>query len=115
MFLNQCYRSASGRVNVEFEGAHEIRISVNADKPGFVNLSNVWYPGWLADIDDKPTKIFRANYLFSAVAVPDGTHELRLVYKPSSFYVGAMVSLVSIFGMVLLIIYLSRKNRLKEA
>ena len=114
ILLTQCDRSASGRVDVEFEGAHEIRISVNADNPGFVNLSNVWYPGWLAEIDDKPTKIFRANYLFSAVAVPDGTHELRLVYKPSSFYVGAMVSLVSTFGMVLLIIYLIRKYRLKK-
>jgi hypothetical protein len=111
IFVPQCDQSASGWAHVELEDAQEISLSVKADNAGFVIFSNVWYPGWTAEIDDKPTKIFRANYLFGAVAVPEGTHKLRLVYKPSSFYIGAMVSLISIFGVALLTIYLVKNKR----
>lgn len=65
-------------------------------RPGFLVLADLYYPAWTAAIDGRPTRIYRANYLFRAVAVPAGTHEVRFVYRDRAFALGLLIALSAV-------------------
>jgi hypothetical protein len=79
---------------------NRVEISVHASSDGWLVLSNVWYPGWQATIDGIGVPIERANYLFQAVAVPAGEHMVQFSYRPRSFYLGAVISLLAVIGLL---------------
>ena len=110
IFISQCNRKTQGNVELKSEDRNEVQLIVKAEDAGYVILSNVWYPGWKAELDGQTTKVIRANYLYTAIAVPAGSHELRLVYRPASFYIGAMVSLISILGITLVAVIMVRNR-----
>src|SRR5262249_39559611 len=47
-----------------------IRIYVDSDTPGFLVLTDVWFPGWTCTFGGEETKVYRADYTFRAVKVP---------------------------------------------
>lgn len=53
-------------------------------------------PDGQATINKMPTKIYRANYNFRAVLVPQGSSVIELTYLPMSFLLGIFVSSISI-------------------
>jgi len=61
-----------------------VELEVNALRPGFVLLNDVWHPWWYATVDGKPADIQQANVLFRAVQVPRGRHVLRFEFRPFS-------------------------------
>jgi hypothetical protein len=77
-----------------------LQIEVDSPAPGYLVLSDPFYPGWRAEVDDQPAEILRANYAFRAVAVPAGTHRLTMAFRPPSWYAGLGISLVT--GLILL-------------
>ncbi len=76
------------------------RVTVNAeaDEGDMLILSDVWYPGWKAFVDGRSAPIQRILGAFRGVKLSSGKHEIRFVYEPSSFYVGAWVSFLSLLG-----------------
>jgi len=114
IFYSQCDRNTQGAVELISETPNDMQFTVKAEDAGYVVLSNVWYPGWKAELDGQPTDVIRANYLFTAISVPVGNHELRLVYRPASFYAGAMVSLISLLGTTLVALIVVRNRRRQE-
>jgi hypothetical protein len=82
---------------------------VAADAPGWLVLSDVWYPGWRAYVDGVSVSIYRANYLFRAVQLSAGTHEVEIVYRPTSFWLGSIVSLVT--WIILIALWLVYRRR----
>lgn len=87
----------------------KVELSVSTPAPSYVVLTDTYFPGWKAFVDDKQTKILRANYTFRAVAVSAGSHAIRYVYDPLSFRVGIAVSAVGIVG--LLAVFLWQRNQ----
>ncbi|KAF0134130.1 MAG: Uncharacterized protein FD145_886 [Candidatus Saganbacteria bacterium] len=75
-------------------GALEVIIEVQNTKPGFLFLSDTYYPGWKVFVDGKEDKIYRANYLFRAVELEEGKHIVRFIYDPWPFKLGMAVSCV---------------------
>ncbi len=57
-------------------------------------------PGWRAWIDDQEQPVFPAHSLFRGVYVPEGSHELVLEYRPSTFRNGLLISAL---GLLLLL------------
>ena len=55
-------------------------------------LTDPYYPGWRAFVDGEETPILRADYLFRAIALPPGSHEVRFVFAPPSLQRGAILS-----------------------
>jgi hypothetical protein len=51
-------------------------------------------PGWKAWVDGRREPILPAQVAFQAVRFPDGARDLRLVYRPTSFFVGMVLSFV---------------------
>jgi len=68
---------------------------VEASEPSLVVVSQTYYRDWHAYLDGRPAQLFRANYAFQAVQVPEGRHHVHLVYEDSAFREGAIISLVA--------------------
>jgi hypothetical protein len=93
---------------------NRIEIQTSTTAPAWLVLSDVWYPGWQARVDGEPTRLLRADYLFRALRVPAGEHQILLSYQPLSFWGGAALSLISILFTVIIFIRLRRAVRRQD-
>lgn len=75
---------------------------ITTTTPALFYLSDTWYPGWKATINNKETKIYQANYALRAVVVPQGESLITFTYLPGSFVWGIVVSIVSLLVLILL-------------
>jgi len=83
---------------------NRLLIEARADHPGILVLSEMSYPGWEARLDGKPAKIFTADYLLRAVAMPAGEHQVEMRYTAPGARRGAIVSVCTLLllgGMVI--------------
>ena len=71
-------RAPSETVKVTYPTPQRAVLEVELKSPGLVVLSDVYYPGWMLTIDDKPATIYRVNRMMRGASVPSGAH--RLVY-----------------------------------
>lgn len=85
----------------------EIIINIKTNVSQMLFLSDNYYPGWKAYIDNKETKIYRADYTFRSIYLPAGNHIVKFAYEPLSFKIGLIVSILSV--VLLLIIFVSNK------
>jgi hypothetical protein len=60
----------------------EVVLDVRTSAPGFLVLTDQYYPGWRAEVDGAPAVIHRADYLFRAVPVDAGDHRVVFRYEP---------------------------------
>jgi len=73
-----------------------IDIKYQSNGPGWIVIRQTWFPGWKAEIDgSSQLKIHKVDYLFQGVYVPKGNHRISLSYKPDSFLLGCLLSLIS--------------------
>jgi len=89
----------------------ELRVTTNTAERRFLVVSEMYFPGWRAYVDGVQTPIFRTNYLFRGVVVPEGQHVVRFVYRPSSVLAGAAVSSLALIGIGVLLYRSSRTPR----
>ena len=85
--------SFSSSVDIKRYSHHEVILHTQSSGDSFLFLSDTYYPGWKAYLDGRETKLYRANYAFRAVAVPQGEHNVALRYLPASFSLGLKISL----------------------
>src|SRR3989344_412204 len=67
-----------------------------SDQPKLLFLSDNYYPGWKAQVDDEETQILRANYTFRAVPLIAGEHVVRFYYDSGAFKIGLLITLISL-------------------
>jgi len=91
-------------------GNQESIIKVDARGDGLLFVSDTYYPGWKAYVDGKESRIYRANYAFRAVFIPEGEHEVRFVYRPDSFFNGLKISGLSALSLIMLGFVLGRRK-----
>jgi hypothetical protein len=82
------------------------RLVILADmtQPGYLVLTDTYYPGWQATVDGEPTEILPANHAFRAVELSAGDHTIIFEYAPLSFRLGAWITLgaASLLAIVLI-------------
>ncbi len=90
-----------------------ISIGANYSEGGYLVLSDAFYPGWTATMDNEPVELLRANYLFRAVKIPGGRHMVRFTYTPYAFKKGMTAGLpVAVLGIILVLaFYYSARRR----
>ncbi|MFY8000884.1 MAG: YfhO family protein [Candidatus Kapaibacteriota bacterium] len=72
----------------------KIAFEVEATGNNLLFLSEVYYPaGWKAYIDGKETEIFKTNYAFRSVIVPQGKHTVEMRFTSDRFGLGKNLSL----------------------
>jgi hypothetical protein len=124
-FLNPDF-AADQTVIVEDSGIHEsvdqkaegtakildyrndyVRCDVTSATGGFLVLLDSWYPGWQAFVDGRRTDVYRANYAFRTVVVPEGNHVVEWRYRPYSFYLGLAASMTTLVSALIALSYLA--------
>ena len=95
---------------VEYE-PERVTINVRADSPGFVVLTDSYYPGWRATANNDVAPILRANYLFRAVPVEAGETTVTFEYRPDSFRQGALVSACTLLLVIVAAVATVRRGR----
>ncbi|MDI3339700.1 MAG: YfhO family protein [Sphaerobacter sp.] len=95
----------AGTATVTDVAANSVSVRVRTDRPAYLVLADLMYPGWVATIDGQPTPIATADGLFRAVTVPAGEHEVVFRFQPPLVRAGTAIALVAILvlgGMIAL-------------
>jgi hypothetical protein len=79
---------------------NRVTIDAAGAAPGWLVLADVWYPGWTCTVDDEPARIYRANYLFRAVHLEAGRHQIVFRFEPEWYWYGRMISLVALAAVL---------------
>lgn len=83
----------------------KISISAFVDKPGFMVLSETYYPhGWKAYVDGQETEIYKTNYILRGIQVPAGQHTIEFRFEPAEYTAGIWASTISFFGVIGLLV-----------
>jgi len=93
--------------------ANEKIYKVSVNQPQLVVFSEIYYPGWKVYVNGVRQKLMRVNYVLMGVYVTDTTKEIKLVFRPLIFYVGLIISALSIIGVVFLLII--HRNRIEKS
>jgi len=79
-------------VRITERRSSRLTLATRTMEPRFLVLSEMYFPGWRAEIDGVATRIERTNYLFRGVVVPAGIHTVTFAYRPASGVIGAALS-----------------------
>jgi hypothetical protein len=85
-------------VTIVADRGPELEIQTTTSSAGYLVLADAYYPGWQAEVDDVTTRIYRADYAFRAIYLPEGSHVVRFHYTPTWFDLGLRLS---VMGLVL--------------
>ena len=102
--------NTTGKAKVISYRPDNIVIETDTSNPGYLFLSESYYPGWKAFVDDQPTRILRGNYLFRVVELPEGHHVVRFTFDPLSIKVGISVTIFTLFMILIIIVFSFRKR-----
>jgi hypothetical protein len=92
-------RELHATANIKSYENQVVKIDAALDAPGILVLADSFYPGWRAYVNGKEEKIVRANLFFRAVYLPPGKHRVEFRYKPRSFTVGLIASIMTLCGV----------------
>lgn len=102
--INKAELRKDDQVGFKRVDCNHIEISLRTKSPSFLVLTENFYPGWHAEIEQNGSrsnaKILHANYLFQAVAVPAGDSVLRFSFSPAGFSTGLVLFGLAIFGLI---------------
>ena len=94
-------KDADSRIEVIEYLPHYISLSVDTGKDSLLVSGDTYYPGWTASIDGQNAKVYKVYNLLRGLYVPKGKHIVSFSYKPKSFYLGNIITILSL--MLLLV------------
>ena len=92
------------------ESETRIDLRTHSREPAFLVLSDTYYQGWQATVDGRPVTIYRSNYVSRGVALPSGDHVVTFSFRPVSFTVGLVISLLAFLFIVGLLVTKPRSS-----
>lgn len=97
-------------VNLSRENYNKFSLNTTLKDSGFLALSEINYPGWVAYDNGKKIEILKANYILRAMFLQKGQHSIILAYTPNFYQIGLAISLLTLsFSFLYIIIYVYRR------
>jgi hypothetical protein len=78
--------------NIVSYGPERVVIRAATERPAFLVVTDLHHPGWRARVDGVETEVLRADYLFRAVLIGPGDHEIEFVFDPLTVRLGRLGS-----------------------
>jgi uncharacterized membrane protein YfhO len=107
---NQCTTS-SQNINIVEDSANKLIFNTSNNCDRLVFISNSFFPGWQAFIDNQNTKIYQTNHMFQSVFVKAGDHHIELRYQPAHFKLAVYLAVSSVLSIFIILIYDRKKNK----
>jgi hypothetical protein len=85
-------------LSIDTYSPNEVKVTVGqTNQPTAILLSQMYFPGWTAEVNGKPATLLMANSLImGAIIGPGNKHELTFRYSPGDFYLGSIITLASL-------------------
>ncbi|MFQ6104895.1 MAG: hypothetical protein ACE5OP_11490 [Candidatus Glassbacteria bacterium] len=99
---------------LEYESPNSFYLECNLEEPGFVFMSENYYPSWKAYEGDVEIQILRCDYIFRAVYLAQGEHRIHFKFESTPLKVGFLITLLSttiIAAAVVFELVSRRKNK----
>lgn len=103
-------QSEGGKATITSYSPNQVTIEATATTDSLLFLSDTYYPGWKAYVDDQATRIYKANYAFRGVVVPKGNHEVIFRYEPDSSSIGIKISVISLLVAATMLMSVFKKS-----
>jgi len=99
--------------SIAFGSYQPNRIELHADvsAAGLLVLSEIYYPGWRAAINNQPAPVYKVDSILRGVVVSPGSNHIVMEYRPASIRVGAALSLLAFLGTFLFAAIVLRRDR----
>jgi hypothetical protein len=85
---------------VESYTPERVEMTAGAAAPRLVVLTDVYFPGWRAWVDDHEERILPADYTFRGLPLDPGPHRITMAYQPQSFRIGLWASVGSLLSLL---------------
>jgi hypothetical protein len=79
-----------------------IELRTENESAGLLVLSEVYDRGWVAEVDDRPLKIYQVNGALRGLRLDPGVHRIVMTYQPRSVWWGATLSAATLVATVLI-------------
>ena len=79
-------------MHINIDNPNYIEIDIDVSVPAMLVFTEVWYPGWEASVDSQSKPLYRINYCQRGVWVQEGTHNVKLKFRPVAWRLGLVVS-----------------------
>jgi len=99
--------------NIHWE-TNMISGTVDLSKDKILCMSIPYSKGWSATVDGQKAEILRGNYMFMAVPLTEGHHEVEFEYCSPGLKTGLLVSIVSVLVFISMLLYDRKNNRNKK-
>lgn len=76
-------------------------VEIRATGPGKLILSEIYYPGWVAEIDGKSVPISPAYGILRSIDVNSGIHSIKFIYRPTGTYIGIVISVLTLIIIIM--------------
>jgi uncharacterized protein YbaR (Trm112 family) len=111
-WMDQTAEEAAGDARLIYRTNNSIQLSVQASSYGFLLLNELSYPGWKAYLDGHQVRVWRANYLFRAIEIPPGDHEIEFRFEPDSLQLGLALTSPALALLLAAVVFrLKTRNR----
>ena len=81
-----------GSARIVRETNTEVEIESESNRPAFLVLADLYYPGWKAWVNGNIADILQTNYIQRGVKIPAGQVRVRMAFRPLSLYLGLGVT-----------------------
>jgi hypothetical protein len=106
-----------GTAKIHYESPTRARVDAAMRTDGMIVVSDMWDPGWRAQLDGASCSIERVDVALRGVRIPAGTHSVEMTYDPSSVRLGFQITVAGGFLLLLWSAVLGMKTvraRLKD-
>ncbi len=79
---------------------NDVTIQTKLSQPGFLVLSDLYYPGWEVVVDGKSDHLYSADGVLRAVALGPGEHKVEFHFRPAVFFAGLVLASFAILTLL---------------
>ncbi len=90
----------AGTVRIVSYKPNQIKMQADLNRAALVIASEIFYPGWEAEVDGYEAPLLEADYILRAIPIPAGRHDIVMRFRPRVFRWGLFTSLLSIVAVI---------------
>lgn len=100
----------NARISGIAEGKDNVSLHSSNEGDSILVLSIDFMPGWKAKVDGEDALIFSADGFYTALFLPGGEHDVKLVYQQPGLSIGGIISSIAIVLLAGLMVIFLRKE-----
>jgi hypothetical protein len=98
----------SASASVVSHDEQSYRVQYHAASPSLMVFSMAWYPGWHFIVQGRDVPALRVDHALMGAVVPAGDGQVEFRFQPNYFIAGAIVTLSTASGLILLSVFRRR-------